>query len=301
MAAQVLEDLYEHLDLGDNMQSSSDFSNEALQVQNQGFQWYEVAENNSGNVDGNSSAGESSKTVGNEKNGRGSLVNSTNLIQVEDHGNLNGNFQSQGNPLFQGNNNNHLLVNNNSKMIMEKGSNFEAGDMKSLWDRKPKYGLRHLPRNCFTPGTLVLLAATCIAKHIRPSDRAAFDPCTGDSSQIVLMDASGLASVSSPSGGRHKSSHKLLEAHTGPLSATNLSAGRSSDSLPPKIEENPEIVARENLLHMEGPSGSDEGPSGGLVDKSVLTSFNDHITYAIWNQQKLSTRTLITAVRTFDA
>ncbi|KAM7481328.1 hypothetical protein LguiB_005911 [Lonicera macranthoides] len=140
IAAQVLEDLYEHLDLGDSIQSSSDFSNEALQIRapsrrqvvSNADQYFwsdkdEVAENNSGNVDGNSSADESSKTVGNDKNGRGSLVNSTNLIQVADHGNLHGNFQSHGNPLFQGNNSKHLLVNNNAKMIMERGADFEAG------------------------------------------------------------------------------------------------------------------------------------------------------------------------------
>ena len=51
-------------------------------------------------------------------------------------------------------------------------------------------------------------------------------------------------------------------------------------------------MARENLqieenFQSEGPSGSDEGPSGGPIDKSVLTSFNDHIAYAIWNQEEV--------------
>ncbi|KAM7497693.1 hypothetical protein LguiA_022107 [Lonicera macranthoides] len=60
--------------------------------------------------------------------------------------------------------------------------------------------------------------------------------------------------------------------------------------------ENGIEMARENPIHIEGPSGDDEGPShgdehpsdvdnekdyGGLIDKSVLTSFKDEIAYAI--------------------
>ena len=61
-------------------------------------------------------------------------------------------------------------------------------------------------------------------------------------------------------------------------------------------------MARENPVDIEGPSGGDEGPShgdegtsdvapeeddGGPIDKIVLTSFKDHIAYAIWNREKV--------------
>ncbi|KAM7497689.1 hypothetical protein LguiA_022103 [Lonicera macranthoides] len=53
----------------------------------------------------------------------------------------------------------------------------------------------------------------------------------------------------------------------------------------PQNEDNiSHSVARENP-QIEGPSGSDKGPSGEPIDKSVLTSFNDHIAYGIWNME----------------
>ncbi|KAM7469831.1 hypothetical protein LguiA_008014 [Lonicera macranthoides] len=59
-----------------------------------------------------------------------------------------------------------------------------------------------------------------------------------------------------------------------------------STQIDPQNEENPShLVAPENP-QIEGLNGSDKGPSAGPIDKSVLTSFNDHIAYAIWNQTK---------------
>ncbi|KAM7481329.1 hypothetical protein LguiB_005912 [Lonicera macranthoides] len=66
---------------------------------------------------------------------------------------------------------------------------------------------------------------------------------------------------------------------------------RSGDLLFPQIEDNPKIVARENLLCIKGPNGSDEGPSGEPIDKRCKYTFVD----------QPSTRTLITAARTFHA
>ncbi|KAM7460816.1 hypothetical protein LguiA_028937 [Lonicera macranthoides] len=55
----------------------------------------------------------------------------------------------------------------------------------------------------------------------------------------------------------------------------------------PQCEGNSNPLSTQNDHQNEGPSSSDKGPSGGPIDKSVLTSFNDHIAYAIWNQTKV--------------
>ncbi|KAM7485434.1 hypothetical protein LguiA_001443 [Lonicera macranthoides] len=83
------------------------------------------------------------------------------------------------------------------------------------------------------------------------------------------------------------------EIENDPPSQNEPRCEKNSDHLStqndPQNEENTsQVVARENP-QIEGPSGSDKSLDGGPIDKSVLTSFNDHIAYAIWNQTKKAT------------